>query len=115
MTVAAWRLDTGTNTYRVTAGSSRTISLVHIDTLARIFCMEETLDSADSLFVMESDVIGVVLPSSNPIPVVSSDLSSNSIVTHPQNASAVDLLNSELTSVSGINLHVFADLGRLLF
>ena len=117
MTVAVWRLDTSTNTYRVTAGSSRTLSLVHTATLAKIVCMEETLDSADSVFVMESDVIGVVLPSSNPIPVISSDPSStSSLMTHPQNASATDLqLGSEFTSLSGTALHLYGTQTSTIF
>ena len=115
MTVAVWRLDTSTNTYRVTAGSSRTISLVHTATFAKIFCMEEILGSADSVFVMENDLIGVVLPSSNPIPVISSDSSSSSsLMRHSQSVSAADLLSSEFTSLSGTALHLYGNLGGTL-
>ena len=113
MTVAVWRLDTGTNTYRVVTGSSRTITLVPTQTLAKIFCVEETLDSADSVFVMQNDVIGAVLPSSNPIPVVSSDpSSSSSLMRHSQSSSAIDLLNSELTSLSGTALHLYGSISK---
>ena len=114
MTVAVWRLDTSTNTYRVTAGSARrTVSLLHNATLAKIVCMEETLSPADSVSVMEGDVIGVVLPSSNPIPVVSSAPTS-SLLRHSQSASAGDLLSSEFTDLSGSALHLYGTLGQIV-
>ena len=113
MTVAVWRLDTSTNTYRLTAGSARTITLVPNATLAKIFCVEETLGSSGSVFVSAGDVIGAVLPSNNPIPVVSSDSTSNSsLMRHPQTTTPADLTSSGFSTISGSALHLYGTLGE---
>ncbi len=69
MTVAVWRLDsnTNTNTYSVLTDTVRIIALQLVATLAKIFCVEETLDPAEYVQVSQGDVIGVVLPFNNPI------------------------------------------------
>ena len=64
MTVAAWRLVGGT--YQLVQGTTRTLTLSPVQTLAKIFCVEEALDPADDVAVSMGDVIGVVLPSTNP-------------------------------------------------
>ena len=111
MTVAAWRLDAGM--YQLIQGTSRTITLTPIETNAKIFCKEEALDPVDYVLVCEGDVIGVVLPSTNPIPVVSSNAGSgSSLRRHPQNTSPTDLLGTEFTEMSDTSLHVYAKLGR---
>ncbi len=90
MTVAAWRLEAGT--YLLIQGTNRTISLDPIDTKAKIFCVEETLVPGDYVSVSQGDFIGVVLPSTNPIPVVSTDAgSSSSLMKHPQSVGTSDL------------------------
>ena len=71
MTVGVWSLDTNTNVYRLTEGSDRTITLVPIATLAKVFCVEETLEVSNFVSVTQNDVIGVVLPNNNAIPVLS--------------------------------------------
>ena len=111
MTVAAWRLDSGTETYQLVQGTNRTITLDPVQTLAKIFCVEEALDPADYVAVSQGDVIGVVLPSTNPIPVVSSN-SGSSLMRHSQSVSAINLLSSEFTVVSNSALHVYTKLGE---
>ena len=76
--------------YRLIQGTSRTITLTPIETKAKIFCKEEALDPVDYVLVSEGDVIGVVLPSTNPIPVVSSN--AGSLRRHSWNVSPTDLL-----------------------
>ena len=109
MTVAAWSLED--DTYRVIPGSSSTISLTPVMTHAKIFCIKETLDSANYVAMAEGDVVGVVLPSSNPIPVVSTNADSSQLMKHSQSTSATDLLGSEFTTISDSALHVYANLG----
>ena len=111
MTVAAWRLDAGM--YRLIQGTSRTITLTPIETKAKIFCKEEALDPVDYVLVSEGDVIGVVLPNTNPIPVVSSNAGSgSSLRRHLQNTSPTDLMGSEFTDMPNLALHVYAKLGK---
>lgn len=113
MTVAVWRLDSSTNTYRVLQGSSRTISLVPVMTFAKIFCNEHILNSTDYIFILNEDIIGVVLPNTNQIPVVSSGADSSSfLIKHSQNMTASDLLSSEFTILSDVALHLYAKLGK---
>ena len=56
----------------LTQGSSRTIFLTPVSTLAKVFCVEEMLDPVDYVFVAQDDMIGVVLPANNPISVLGS-------------------------------------------
>ena len=46
------------------------ISITHNYTLARVFCAEHSLSIEDYLPVSNDDIMGVVLPSVNPIPVI---------------------------------------------
>ena len=113
MTVAAWRLDAGI--YRLIQGTSRTITLTPIETKAKIFCKEEALDPVNYVLVSEGDVIGVVLPSTNPIPVVSSNAGSGfSLRRHPQNTGPTDLMGSEFAEILNSTLHLYVELGKLL-
>ena len=113
MTVAVWRFDSQTNMYNVVQGSTRTMTLQPIQTLAKIFCIEETLSESDYVQVMQGDVIGVVLPSSNPIPVVGTNAGSNyALQRHSQNSNAINLLNSEFSMQSQAVLHLYASIGE---
>jgi hypothetical protein len=114
MTVGAWRLEAGT--YQLIEGTSRNVTLSPIATLqlAKIFCVEEALDPVDYVLISSGDVIGVVLPSTNFIPVVSSNAGSGSTLRrHVQNTGTMDLIGSEFTTMSNTALHVYAKLGKL--
>lgn len=84
-------------------------------TLAKIFCIEEVPNPANSVAMAEGDVVGVVLPSSNSIPVVSTNAdSSQQLMKHAQSTTTSDLLSSEFTTITGSALHVYANLGDML-
>ena len=108
MTVAAWRLEGGT--YQLVQGTARMLTLSPVQTLAKVFCVEEVLDPADYATVSMGDVIGVVLPSTNPIPVISSNTGS-SLMRHPQTRTT-NLLGSEFTTLPDSALHLYAKLRR---
>ena len=119
MTVAAWRLEGGT--YQLVQGTNRTLTLIPVQTLAKIFCVEEVLDPADHVAVSVGDVIGVVLPSTSPIPVISSNtaspLSSSSssfLMRHPQTENTTNLMASEFRTLSNSALHLYAKLGKFV-
>ena len=113
MTVAVWSLHTATNTYIVSSSSIRTITLQPNQTLAKIFCVEESLSENDSVLVSTGDVIGVVLSSSNAIPIVSSNANAPvSIMKHSQNENPIDLLQSDLIDLSNSALHLYATISK---
>ena len=112
MTVGVWRLESSTNTYMLIQGSSRTISLTHIITLAKVFCVEEMLDSVDYVFVAGDDVIGVVLPANNPIPVLSSGTST--LLRHSASTLSTSRPATEFTTATNIGLHLYSNLGKCI-
>ena len=114
MTVAVWSLDVATDTYVVNPNSIKTITLQPVQTLAKIFCIEESLDERDFILVSQNDVIGVVLPSSNPIPILGSNADpSIQLRRHISSTSPADVISSELTTLSSSVLHLYATIGRL--
>ena len=70
MTVAVWSSYEGS--YAFYPGRFTRISLIHNHTLAKVFCVEHSLSREDYLPVSHGDIVGVVLPSVNPIPVIGS-------------------------------------------
>ena len=113
MTVSVWSLDTATNTYIVSPSSIRIITLQPIQTLAKIFCVEESLNETDYITVSKGDVIGVVLPSSISIPIVSSSTSSEKfIMKHSRNDSPLNLSCSMLCPEYETALHLYATIGK---
>lgn len=112
MTVAVWTLDSNVGTYVVSPRSIRTITLQTVSTLPKIFCVEEVLDVSEYVLVSQGDIIGVVLPSSNPIPLLSSNSGSGvSLLKHSQDTSAMNLTSSQFTTMSGTALHLYATIG----
>ena len=114
MTVGVWSLDTNTNVYRLTEGSARTITLVPVATLAKVFCVEETLEASNSVSVAQNDVIGVVLPNNNAIPVLTSN-AALSLIRHSQAVTTPSLVASEFSTTSNRGLHLYSNLGMLTF
>ena len=115
MIVAVWSLDTATNTYIVSPTSIRTITLQPIQTLAKIFCVEELLSENDFVLVSTGDVIGVVLPSNGAIPIVSSNANPPlSIMKRSQNGNPIDLLQSDLIDLSSSALHLYATISKCM-
>ena len=111
MTVGVWSLDASETIYLLTAGSSGTITLVPVATLAKVICVEETLNPTDYIFVSQNDVIGVVLPATNAIPVLSST-TGVALTRHSQTTTSSSLVRSQFTSVSNSALHLYSNLGK---
>ena len=113
ITVAVWSLDTATNTYIVSPSSIRNITLQPIQTLAKIFCVEESLNETEYVVVSTGDLIGVVLPSNNVIPVISSNSESAISMKFSQSEVPLSFLKLELLNSTGIALHLYASIGKL--
>ena len=110
MTVGVWSLDTNTNVYRLTEGSARTITLVPVAMLAKVFCVEETLEASNFVSVTQNDVIGVLLPNDNAIPVLSAS-TGLSLIRHNQVVISSSLMASEFSTSSNTGLHLYSNLG----
>ena len=99
--VAVWRLDNTTDQYILLNGSITLIELQPVDTLARIYCTQEIL--VNSIEVRRGDVIGVVLPTENPIPMIG--MESENILHYS------DTLDDFFESLSSA-LHLYAEISK---
>ncbi len=99
--VAVWRLGNTTDQYILLNGSITLIELQPVDTLARIYCTQEIL--VNSIEVRRGDVIGVVLPTENPIPMIG--MESENILHYSETLDdLLRLLNSAL--------HLYAEISK---
>ena len=68
--VALWRPGNSSDQYDLVTGSITQIILNPVATLATIYCTEMQLDSTNHTEIRQGDVIGVLLPPQNPIPLI---------------------------------------------
>ncbi len=109
MTVSIWSLGAD-NRYRVNPTSIRTITVPPVETEAKIFCMQEHLNTTEYVSVSLGDMIGVSLPENNPISVLRTNENlTQSILWAPN----FDNTSLNLMSINGISLHVYATIGEL--
>ena len=114
MTVAVWSLNTATNTYTVSPSSIKTITLQPVQTLAKVFCIEESLNETEFVQVSQDDVIGVVLPSSNAIPIISFSLESHKhVLKYSENETPVNVLQYNARKEDNVSMHLRATLSKL--
>ena len=86
------------------------ISIIHNHTLAKFFCIEHSLSREDYLPVSQDDIVGVVLPSVNPIPVIGSGETTDFLKYQPvQNLNSI--MYNSLTSTLAV-IHVEAVIGK---
>ena len=112
MTVAVWSMDAATSTYIVSPVSIRTITLLPVQTRAKIFCVVTFLTETDYIILSHGDVIGMVLPSNNPIPIVSSQVSSEKYtMKHSQSDYPLNITQSNLLPITETVLHLYATIG----
>ncbi len=100
--MAVWRLVSTTDQYILLNGSITLIELQPVDTLAHIYCTQEIL--VNSIEVRRGDVIGVMLPTENPIPMIG--MESENILHYSETLDDLfRLLNSAL--------HLYAEISKL--
>ncbi len=111
--VAVWRLDNTTDQYILLNGSITLIELQPVDTLARIYCTQEIL--VNSIEIRQGDVIGVVLPTENPIPMIGMQSENESMILRRLGSDDVAQLRLDgpLAVVSRA-LHLYTDIGKLV-
>ena len=112
-TVGVWRLNTAMNQYELISGSSYTLSLVQpANTPAKIFCKTEVLQPQDYVRVETGDIIGVSLPTVNPLPIVASGATGYSLMTHNAVNAPMVIQASTLSQVSNMALHLYPTIGK---
>ena len=68
--VALWHPGNSSDQYDLVTGSITEIRLNPVATLATIYCTQMQLDSANHIEIRQGDVVGVLLPPQNPIPLI---------------------------------------------
>ena len=112
-TVSVWRQNTAMNQYEFLPGSNFTFSLVQpASTPAKIFCKIEVLQPQDYVQVETGDIIGVSLPTVNPLPIVASDATGYSLMTHNTFNAPMILQSSALNQASNMALHLYPTIGK---
>ena len=71
-TVALWRFNNATGQYGVVEGSTAVLTEVYTTRRfeADIYCRQKSLAPENFIEVKEGDIIGVSLPTGNPIPII---------------------------------------------
>ena len=108
MTLAVWSKDRHETSVFLPRFSTR-ISIIHNHTLTKVFCMEHSLSTEDYLPVSHGDIVGVVLPSDNPIPVIGSGETND--LKYRSERSLQNIMINSLTPTSAI-MHVEAVIGK---
>ena len=94
-------------------GSDYTLQLVQpVSTLARIFCKIEVLQPQDYVRVQTDDVIGVSLPTQNPLPLVASDATGYSLMMNSALNTPATLQSASLSEGTNMALHLSPIIGK---
>ena len=115
MTVAVWSLDSATNTYMASRDSIKNVILQPVQTPAKIYCVEVALLEEEYFPVSQGDVIGVVLPSENKIPVVGfSEQMDNHFLQYSSKEMFTPIQVSGLRSGRNLFVHLSATIGKCI-
>ena len=114
-TIGVWRMNAAMNQYELVPGSDYTLQLVQPQrTPARIFCKTEMLNPANYVPVQAGDVIGVSVPSKNPLPLVASDAIGFDLMRHGGLDAPAALQMAALNDAPNMAMHLFPTIGTLL-
>ena len=108
MTLAVWTRDQN-KTFHLR--NFTRISITHNCTLARVYCAEHSLSIEDYLPVSNGDIVGVVLPSVYPIPVIGLGGGDTDILEYRSDQNLKSTMYNSLTATSAI-MHVEAVIGK---
>ena len=103
--VALWR--NSSNQYYVVDGSVTLIELQPVNNSARIFCTQVLLAPANYTEIRRGDVVGVLLPSSNPIPLIGRDEDNTILRDYIGRSSPSNVSSNQLQSLA---IHLYADI-----
>ena len=100
------------NQYELLPGSNHNIQLVRpAGTPAKIFCKTEVLQSQDYVHVQTGDIIGVILPTQNPLPLMASAATGYSLMRYSGWADRA-LQMTDLSNESSMALHLYPTIGK---
>ena len=109
--MGVWRLNTAMNQYELLSGSNHNIQLVQpASTPAKIFCKTEVLQPQDYVRVQTGDIVGIILPIQNPLPLVASGATGYSLMSYSGLADR-SLQVAALSEVSNMALHLYPTIG----
>ena len=98
--------------YILSPSSIRTITLQPVQTQAKIFCVVKFLTETKHIILSLGNVIGVVLPSNNPIPIVRSNVSSKKyIMKNSQSDYHFNITQRNLLPINETVLLLYATIG----
>ena len=101
------------NQYELLPGSDYTLELVQpASTPAKIFCKTEILQTSEYVRVQTGDVIGVSLPTQNPLPILASGANGYSLMRHNAINAPSTLQAAALSEVSSMALHIYPTIGK---
>ena len=102
------------NQYELLPGSNHNIQLTQpASTPAKIFCKTENLQPENYLHVRTGDIIGVVLPTQNPLPLVASAATGYSLMRYSGLADRA-LQMTDLSNESSMALHLYPNIGKIV-
>lgn len=112
-TVGVWRMNAAMNQYELVPGSDHTLELTQPPTTpARIFCKTEMLNPMDYASVQTGDVIGVSMPTQNPLPLVASDATGFNLMRDSGVGALADLQMATLNDAPNMAMHLFPTIGK---
>ena len=110
--VGVWRLDRVLSRYELVAGSNYTFQLLPESSHAKIVCKNVPLQEGQYIGVNQNDIIGITIPTMNPIPLIASVATGYSLQRSTQTSPPTTLATSELTELSNMALHLYPDIGE---
>ena len=112
-TLGVWRLNAAMNQYELLPGSEYILQLVQpVSTPAKIFCKTEILQAQDYVRVQTGDIIGVSLPTQNPLPLVASDATGYSLMMNSVLNTPATLQSASLSEGTNMALHLYPTIGK---
>ena len=110
--MGVWRLNAVMNQYELLEGSNHNIRLIQpASTPAKIFCKTENLQPENYVRVQTGNIIGVILPTQNPLPLVASAATGYSLMRYSGLADRA-LQMTDLSNVSNMALHLYPTIGK---
>ena len=99
--------------YELVAGSNYTLRLRPESTqLAKVVCKSVRLQEGEYVRVNQNDVIGITIPTLNPIPLIASGANGYSLQSSTHSSQPTTLATSQLTEMSNMALHLYPDIGE---
>lgn len=108
--IGVWRLQN--SQYELVSGSNYILQLQPQSSHASIICKSVHLQEGEYVRVIQNDIIGVTIPTQNPIPMIASGASGYSLQRSTHTSLPATILTSQLAQSSNMALHLYPDIGE---